>query len=145
MQLHGNMPAHYLACFALVSAFFHLPPQVLPSIQMVEGGRPGLAAANKDGSADLGVMQINTLWIAPLARYTRQPDSTIRHRLLEDPCFNIAAAGAIMRIYLNDEKGNLMRAIGSYHSHKPARNQLYQLKVVEASGRLFRRRSERSF
>lgn len=145
MQLHGNMPAHYLACFALVSAFFHLPPHVLPSIQMVEGGRPGLAAANRDGSADLGVMQINTLWIAPLARYTRQPESTIRHRLLEDPCFNIAAAGAIMRIYLNDEKGNLMRAIGSYHSHKPARNQLYQLKVVEASERLFRRRSERSF
>jgi hypothetical protein len=50
-----------------------------------------------------------------------------------------------MRIYLNDEGGNLMRAIGNYHSHKPARNQRYQLKVLEASERLFRRRSERSF
>src|SRR6202051_3617881 len=104
----ANMPAHYLACFALVSALFHLPPRVLPSIQMVEGGRLGLAAANRDGSADLGVMQINTLWTRPLARYARQPETTIRLRLLHDPCFNIAAAGAIMRIYLNEEGGNLM-------------------------------------
>lgn len=139
------MPAHFLACFALVSAFYHLPPHVLPSIQLVEGGGPALAAANRDGSTDLGVMQINSLWIAPLARYARQPETTIRQRLLHDPCFNIAAAGAIMRIYLNDEKGNLMRAIGNYHSHKPARNQQYQSKVLEASERLFRRRSERSF
>jgi len=64
------MPAHYLACFALVSAFYHLPPHVLPSIQMVEAGRLGLAAANRDGSADLGVMQINTLWVAPHAMPT---------------------------------------------------------------------------
>ena len=139
------MPAHYLAYFALVSAFYHLPPHVLPSIQMVEGGRLGLAAANSDGSADLGVMQINTLWIAPLARYTRQPETAVRLRLLHDPCFNIAAAGAIMRIYLNDEGGDLMRAIGNYHSHKPGRNQRYQLKVLEASERLLRRGSERSF
>jgi hypothetical protein len=74
------MPAHYLACFALVSAFYHLPTHVLPSIQVVEGGRLGLAAANRDGSADLGIMQINTLWIAPLARYTGQPEITVRLR-----------------------------------------------------------------
>jgi hypothetical protein len=145
LQRNGNMPAHYLACFALVSAFYHLPPHVLPSIQIVEGRRLGVATANRDGSADVGVMQINTLWIAPLARYTREPESTIRQRLLHDPCFNIAAAGAIMRICLNGEKGNLMRAIGNYHSHKPTRNQRYQLKVLEASERLFRRRSEPGF
>jgi soluble lytic murein transglycosylase-like protein len=106
---------------------------------MVEGGRPGLSAANRDGSADLGVMQINSLWVAALARYLHQPEGATRQRLLDEPCFNIAAAGAIMRIYLNDERGDLRRAIGDYHSHQPARNQSYQLKVFEAVDQLSRR------
>jgi hypothetical protein len=49
-----------------------------------------------------------------------------------------------MRIYLNEEGGNLMRAIGNYHSHRPARNQRYQLKVLETSEHLLRR-PERNF
>lgn len=108
---------------------------------MVEGGRPGLANANRDGSADLGVMQINTLWIAPLARHTRQTESAIRHRLLHEPCFNIAVAGAIMRIYLNEAKGDVMRAIGNYHSQTPMRHNAYRLKVLEAARRFSRRLS----
>jgi len=58
--------------------------------------------------------------------------------LLREPCFNIAAAGAILRIYLNEENGDLMRAIGDYHSHRPVRNQSYQLKVREAAERQLR-------
>jgi hypothetical protein len=128
--------SQFLACFALVSAFYQLPPNVLPSIAAVEGGRPRLEAPNKDGSADLGVMQINTLWIAPLAHHTRQPESAVRWRLLHEPCFNIATAGAIVRIYLNRANGNLMQAIGDYHSHTPVRHNAYRLKVLEAAGRL---------
>ena len=81
-------------------------------------------------------MQINTLWVAPLAQHTRQSQSTIRRRLRDEPCFNIAAAGAIMRIYLNETKGDLQRAVGNYHSHTPVRHHSYRLKVLEATGRL---------
>jgi hypothetical protein len=102
----------------------------------VEGGRPGIAAMNRDGSEDLGVMQINTLWVAPLAQRTRQSQSAIRQRLVGEPCFNIAAAGAIMRIYMNETNGDLQRAIGNYHSHTPVRHNSYRLKVLEAPGRL---------
>jgi hypothetical protein len=127
-----DVTAHYLVCYALVSAFYHLPPHVLPSIASVEGGRQALVSANKDGSADLGVMQINTLWIPPLAQHTRQSEATIRRRLVYEPCFNIAAAGAIVRIYLNEAKGDLMRAIGNYHSHRAIANLSYRLKVLDA-------------
>src|SRR6185436_22229 len=95
-----DMPVPYFACMAFVASFYQLPPRVLPSIQVVEGGRPGLVHQNTDGSSDLGVMQVNTRWIAPLARSTRTAESTIRRRLIDDACFNIAVAGAIMRIYL---------------------------------------------
>ncbi|MEJ0019973.1 MAG: lytic transglycosylase domain-containing protein [Acetobacteraceae bacterium] len=114
-----------------------MPPRVLPSIQMVEGGRVGTVSSNTDGSADLGVMQINTRWIAPLARRTGSPEELVRHRLINEPCYNIAAAGAIMRIYLNEENGDLLRAVGNYHSHTPARNRAYQEKVLQAARSLF--------
>lgn len=117
------MTASYLACIALISHFYHLPPRVLPSIRVVEGGQVGLVQPNTDGSAELGVMQINTRWIGPLARHTGLPENVVRQRLIHEPCFNIATAGAIMSIYLHDESGNLLRAVGDYHSHTPTLNQ----------------------
>ena len=126
----------YLACMALVSGYYHLPPRVLPSIQAVEGGRPGLVSPNRNGTADYGVMQINSIWVPPLAKQTGLSESMVRVRLIHDPCFNIATAGAILRIYLDEERGNVMRAIGNYHSHTPFRNEMYQLKVLAAARRL---------
>ena len=131
------MAIPYLACMALVASVYQLPPRVLPAIQAVEGGRVGLASPNRDGSEDLGVMQINTLWLGPLARHTRMPRETVRARLLDDPCFNIAAAGLILRGYLDETRGDLLRAVGNYHSHTPARNQGYQAKVVGAARLMF--------
>jgi Transglycosylase SLT domain len=122
---------------ALVASFYHLPPRVLPSIQAIEGGRPGIVVNDSDGSQDLGVMQINTRWVQPLAAYTRQADITVRARLINEPCYNIAAAGAILRTYLVEDHGDLMQAIGDYHSHTRDLNLAYQTEVMQAAEGLF--------
>lgn len=131
------MAIPYLACMVAVASWNHLPPRVLPAVQAVEGGRIGLAHVNGDGSQDLGLMQVNTRWVAPLARYTGVPGPVIRARLTDEACFNIAAAGAIMALYLAEEKGDLLRAVGDYHSHTPALNQGYQAKVMAAARAMF--------
>lgn len=131
------MAVPFLACMALTAAFYQLPPRVLPSIQAVEGGRPGLASPNRNGSEDLGVMQINTLWIGPLARHTGLSAAEVRHRLLHDACFNIAAAGLIMRRGLDETEGDLLRAVGNYHSRTPWRNSDYRAKVLDAARAMF--------
>jgi Transglycosylase SLT domain len=131
------MPAPFLACMALVASFYQLPPRVLPAIHLVEGGRPGMVSPNTNGSFDLGVIQVNTLWVEPLARRLRLPAETVRRRLIDDPCFNIATAGAILRLHLNESRGDPMRAIGNYHSRTPPRNQVYQVKLMDAAHRLF--------
>ncbi len=135
------MAIPFLACMALVASIYNLPPRVLPSIHAVEGGRPGTVSYNRDGSQDLGVMQINTLWIHPLARYTMTSDPEVRGRLINDPCYNIAAAGAILRTYLLEDHGNLMQAIGDYHSHTRALNLSYRIDVMHAAEALFVRDS----
>lgn len=131
------MPVPYLACMGLVASIYHLPPRVLPSIQAVEGGSPGLVHTNTNDTQDLGVMQVNTTWLQSLSRYTHSPVATVYARLRDEPCYNVAAAGAIMRTYLDETGGDLMRAVGNYHSHTVMLNVAYQALVMQSAQRLF--------
>ena len=131
------MPVPFLACMALVAQVYSLPPRVLPSIQAVEGGSPGVVHLNTDGSEDLGVMQVNSQWIPRLVQYTRLAAPEVRSRLLNVPCFNIAAAGLIMRNYLDEAGQDLMRAVGYYHSHTPQLGLDYRSRVLRSATTLF--------
>ncbi len=131
------MAIPYLACMALVARVYALPPRVLPSIQAVEGGRPGLVHLNTDGSADLGLMQVNTLWVPVVARALGLAPDAVRTRLTDDGCFSIRIAGAILWEYRRARAGDLMLAIGDYHSHTPPLNRAYQAMVRARAARLF--------
>ncbi|WP_458094235.1 lytic transglycosylase domain-containing protein [Roseomonas sp. WA12] len=131
------MSVPFLSCMALVAQIYALPPRVLPSIHSVEGGRPGLIMTNTNGSEDYGVMQINSVWLPALVRYTGLDRAEVRKRLIDRPCFNIAAAGLILRTHLDASGGDLMRAVGNYHSHTPVLHQSYRARVVGAATRLF--------
>jgi Transglycosylase SLT domain len=130
------MAIPFLRCMLLVASVYGLPPRALPAIQAVEGGAPGAVHHDSNGTDDLGVMQVNTIWIDPLARASRLAPASVRARLIVDPCFNIAAAGAILRAYLGQTR-NLMLAIGDYHSHTAVLNLAYQREVLAAARRLF--------
>ena len=136
------MAVPFLACMLATAQFYALPPRVLPAIQAVEGGRPGLVHANTDGSADLGLMQINTLWVPLVAEVVGGDAAATRSRLTRDPCFSIAAAGAILRAYLRETGGDVMRAIGNYHSHTPPLNLSYQALVRSRASQMFARSSQ---
>ncbi|HYZ34541.1 MAG TPA: lytic transglycosylase domain-containing protein [Crenalkalicoccus sp.] len=131
------MAVPFLACMTAVAAFYGLPPRVLPSIQAVEGGQVGTVSRNLDGSEDLGVMQVNTRWLESVAQLTGLPVETVRERLIGDACFNIAAAGAILHNNLQASNGDLMQAVGNYHSRTPELHSTYVARVLEAASRLF--------
>ncbi len=131
------MAIPFLSCMALVATFYGLPPRVLPSIHVVEGGQVGTVHRNANGTDDLGVMQINTRWLPVLASVARMEPAAVQARLVQDACFNIAAAGLVMRAALLARHGDLMTAIGDYHSHTPTLNTSYQSLVRAAATRLF--------
>ena len=122
------------------ASFYGLPPRVLPAIQAAEGGRSGMVHMNANGSADLGLMQVNTLWLEPLGRIAGMPPQILQARLLADPCFNIAAAAAILRSYVDEAGGDLMTAVGWYNSHTPQFAQAYRLRVLQSARVLFQSR-----
>jgi hypothetical protein len=126
----------YLACMLQAAQFYALPPRVLPSIQAVEGGAPGTVHRNADGSFDLGVMQVNTLWVGPIANRIHAAPDAVAARLTNDACFNIAAAALILRGYLN-ESHDLLEAVGDYHSHTRLLNLAYRSHVVAVAAAMF--------
>ncbi|OYV37942.1 MAG: lytic transglycosylase [Rhodospirillales bacterium 20-64-7] len=127
----------YLHCMLVVAATAALPPRVLPVIQKIEGGAVGVVHQNGNGSQDLGVMQVNTLWLPVLAARAGISERETRRRLTEDACFNIAAAALILREYLSQEDGALLPAIGDYHSHTPALNRAYAELATATAWKLF--------
>ena len=131
------MSIPYFACMLAIATHFGLPPRVLPSIQRVEGGQVGMAHRNANGTEDLGLMQVNSLWVPRLAQYWGVPEPTMRTWLMQDACFNITVAGALVRIYLSESKGDLLAAVRKYHSHTPTLGLAYQSKVANAARALF--------
>jgi hypothetical protein len=127
----------YLKCMLIVAATTGLPPRVLPVIQSIEGGAPGMVRPDSNGTADLGVMQVNTIWVPALAARAGLPLADTQNRLVNDPCFNIAAAALIMRTYLAETHGELLPAIGDYHSHTPALNADYTALAERRARELF--------
>ena len=121
----------------LTASFYHLPPRVLPTIQAIEGGRVGDVHHNANGTDDLGVMQVNTIWVEPISRVAHLSEAEVMQRLTFNSCFNIAAAGLILRSYLNVPGTDLLQAIGDYHSHTPTLNAVYQSKILSMAVRLF--------
>ena len=133
----------HLDCMVVAAQLYALPPRVLPSIQAVEGGAVGLVHRNNDNSADLGLMQVNTRWIRPLARILHLPEDAVLERLINDACFNINAAGLIIRGYLAETHGDLLRAVAYYHSHTHTIGMSYRIRVENAAIRLFVMQAER--
>ncbi len=127
----------YLKCMLVVAATAGLPPRVLPVIQSIEGGAPGMVSQDSNGTADLGVMQVNTIWILALANRAKLSEARAKYLLINDPCFNIAAAALILRTYLAEEHGELLPALGDYHSHTPALNTNYAALAERKARQLF--------
>lgn len=120
----------FATCLMLAAQTYAVPPQVLVGILHVEGGRIGQQVANKNGSYDLGPMQINSLWVPQLADTWKIPQKKAWQLLRDDGCTNVNVAAWILRQHLT-ETGSLAKAVAYYHSRTPSKGQKYKTKVVE--------------
>jgi hypothetical protein len=118
------------ACLMLASQTYSVPPAVLVGIYKAEGGAIGQEVANKNGSYDLGPMQINTVWLPDLAQKWGVQPATARAWVRDDACTNVGVAAWILRTHL-DETGSLSQAIGNYHSRTPVYGTKYKSRVID--------------
>ena len=122
------------ACLLMAAQNYSVPPAVLLGIYQVESGRVGQEVANKNGSYDMGPMQINTIWLPELAELWGVNEATARRWVRDDPCTNVGVAAWILRRHY-DETGNLAQAISHYHSRTPRFGSVYKGKVIASMHR----------
>jgi hypothetical protein len=118
------------ACLMLASQTYSVPPAVLVGIYKAEGGKVGQEVKNTNGTADLGPMQINTIWLPELADKWGVSEDTARKWVRDDACTNVGVSAWILKGHL-DETGSLSKAIAHYHSRTPRHGTRYKKRVVE--------------
>ncbi len=110
-------------CIATAAHQYELDPLLLLAVKYVEtADRTDTPIRyNKNGSWDIGLMQINTVWKDTLDRHG------ISSADLKIPCKNIAVGAWILANKIR-QKG-IWEGVGSYHSNTPHLSQRYRDKV----------------
>ena len=103
-------------CFHTASVKYQLDPWLLVAIARVESRmQPDALRKYDDGSEDIGLMQINSLWLPKLAQHGIARADLFHH------CTSIHVAAWIVATQLF-RYGKSWHSIGRYHSATPARN-----------------------
>lgn len=123
----SDVPLH---CINEAAAEYHLPAKLIVSVLNVEQGRVGMATQNRNGSYDLGPMQINTSWWPTLSSYgITQQD--VRY----NPCVNVKV-GTWILAHAIAQGDDLLQGIGDYNSHTPKFNTRYTQWVRQKYSRI---------
>ena len=110
-------------CWEQAAARYSVNPALLVAIARTESGLNPLAInRNRNGSRDIGLMQINSRWLPSLAMHG------ISERDLLDPCTSIhvgawVLAGNVQRL------GNTWEAVGAYNARNPVLRHAYAQRV----------------
>lgn len=105
---------------------------VFIAIKVVESGfalTSEATSSNTNGTEDLGIMQINSIWLKELKSYG------ISRQHLFDVCTNLKIAAWILVRHLQ-ASGDLWEAVGRYHSKTPSIKRRYRQKVAATYKRI---------
>jgi hypothetical protein len=119
-----------IVCSISAAQHFGLPPSVLLAVAQIEGGHPGQAVRNTNGTFDLGPMQLNTAWLAQLRPYGVDP-----RWALATGCYPYELAAWRIRRHLLQDGGDYWTRVANYHSRTPAYNVPYRALVIVSAGR----------
>jgi hypothetical protein len=124
------------ACLVAAANTYRLPAASLLILLNVEGGRLGAVSQNRDGSVDIGPMQVNNRWVPKIAGHWHAEARAAYVALRDNLCANLEAGAWILRTYVDEAGGDFWEGVGRYHSHLPAYKMDYLRKVLGVTRRL---------
>ena len=119
-----SAPGH-AECWEDAAARYGINAYLLHAIAKTESGlNPRAINRNKNGTYDIGLMQINSSWFPTLRKYG------ITEEHLYDPCTSIHVGAWILAQNMQ-RLGNSWTAVGAYNSGKPDLRLKYAQKVYK--------------
>ena len=114
-------------CFDEAAQEHGMNANLLRGIARVESNNNATAINhNRNGTTDLGIMQINSSWIRPMGLNEKE--------LLKNPCYNVKTAAKILKQCM-DKHGYTWEAIGCYNAFNPHSRAKYSWKVFDELNR----------
>ncbi|MBQ69144.1 conjugal transfer protein [Candidatus Saccharibacteria bacterium] len=123
-DIPADHPQHQ--CIRKAAVDNRLPEEILWAIRIAEGGKRGILRQNKDGSVDVGVMQINSTHFD----YFRSKYGVKPAWLLHNQCISILAGGYRLAKEIK-RRGDFWIGVGDYHSRTQSKNLKYRKRVLE--------------
>lgn len=117
IDVAARMPS--AECVVSASRHHNIPLAVTLALMKTEGGRPGSFVRNTNGSFDMGVMQVNTLWVTEYAQRLKVAPAQLVGRAVRDGCFSVYLGLDILRRQIERE-GSLVAGVAAYHSRTPS-------------------------
>jgi soluble lytic murein transglycosylase-like protein len=109
----------YADCLDDAAAFHHINVPLVRAIAKQESGmREDAVNVNRNGTEDIGLMQINSSWLPKLARYG------IRREHLFNACVNAYVGTWILASNIR-QFGPTWKAVGAYNSPTSAHQLVY--------------------
>lgn len=103
-------PAHAY-CWSRAGQQYAIEPQLLQAIADVESGQVSTAIHhNKDGSRDIGLMQINSSHLPRLSA-----KGITEQRLLDEPCLSVEVGASVLADFVA-RYGYTWTAVGAYNA-----------------------------
>ena len=120
----------YAFCFDEAGKKYAISPVLLECIARTESHLdPKAENKNRNGSVDIGLMQVNSYWIKTLA--------LDKERLITDACYNTMTGALILRQCI-DRYGYSWEAVGCYNAVSQDKKAAYSWKIfrqLKAEGR----------
>lgn len=111
------------ACWQEAGSRYQVDPSLLYAIARTESGLdPAASNRNRNGSMDIGLMQINSAWLPDLARHG------VSVQDLWDPCTNIHVGAWVLAQKMH-RLGATWDAVGAYNATSTAKRIRYAWKV----------------
>ncbi len=123
-------------CWADAAARYNVPIDLLYAIARVETGNRAhlVSGKNRNGSYDIGLMQINSMHLPRLAK------QGVRERdLIANPCLNLHVGASILADAIA-RHGYSWVAIGAYNAGSTEKRKIYARKVFAMHERILRER-----
>jgi hypothetical protein len=128
--------AYIRDCLTAAGNAYHEPPAILVILLNVEGGRLGAVSPNTNGTVDIGPMQVNDIWLPKLAAHWTTNRQAAYLALRDNFCANVEAGAWILRMGLDEARGDFWEGICFYHSHDPDYKRTYLSAVLQQAMRL---------
>lgn len=122
-QAQARLP--YENCFTQAATRFGVDKQILVAIAQTESSlNPAvIGPRNRNGTYDIGIMQINSAWLPTLNKLG------IQERDLQGACTNIHVGAWILAKNIG-RHGATWKAVGAYNASTPAKQVVYVNKVL---------------